>query len=419
MAKPSGRAANGRSSVYQGEDGRWHGRVTMGVRDDGRSDRRHVSGRTQREVAQKVRALERARDSGQASAAGRAPTVETWLTHWVERVAAPGVRPKTLAGYRTAVYRHLIPRLGKHRLDRLTPEHIEAMYAALLADGLAAGTVHQAHRTLRTALGEAFARGRIAVNPAVRAKAPRLVETEIEPLDLRDARRILATAETLPNGTRYAVALALGLRQGEALALSWDDVDLSESAPTLSVRRALQRHVWQHGCPTAAPCGRKRGADCPQRHGGGLVLVPPKSRAGRRTIALPQPLAQALRVHRTRQLQQRLAAGSLWVDHNLVFSQVNGRPFDPRADLRDWKRLLAAAGVRDARLHDARHTAATMLLVQGVDPRTVMDLLGWSNITMTRRYQHVVDELRTEAARRIGDLLWGETASTSTPTIRV
>ena len=86
-------------------------------------------------------------------------------------------------------------------------------------------------------------------------------------------------------------------------------------------------------------------------------------------------------MHRTRQLEQRLAAGQLWVDRNLVFCQPNGRPLDPRADLRDWKCLLAAAGVRDARLHDARHTAATMLLVQGVDPRTVMDLLGWSNIT--------------------------------------
>lgn len=401
-----GRAANGRSSVYRSDDGRWHGRVTMGVRDDGRADRRHVTGRTQREVVQKVRALERARDGGQVAAPGRPPTVEAWLTHWVERVAAPSVRAKSLAGYRTAVYRHLVPRIGAHRLDRLTPEHIEAMYAALLADGLAPATVHQAHRTLRTALGEAFARGRLVVNPAVRAKAPRLVEAEVEPLDLRDARRILVAAEEVRNGTRYALALALGLRQGEALALAWDDVDLDESTPTLTVRRALQRHVWQHGCTPPKSCGRKRGADCPQRHGGGLVLVPPKSRAGRRTIALPHPLAQALRAHRVRQLEQRLAAGSMWVDHNLVFCQANGRPLDPRADLRDWKRLLTAAGVRDARLHDARHTAATMLLVQGVDPRTVMDLLGWSNITMTRRYQHVVDELRVEAARRIGALFW-------------
>ena len=142
------------------------------------------------------------------------------------------------------------------------------------------------------------------------------------------------------------------------------------------------------------------------------MLVAPKSRAGRRTIALPQPLVQALRDHRRTQREQRFAAGPLWVDHDLVFCQPNGRPIDPRADLRDWKRLLTRAGVRDARLHDARHTAATLLLVQGVDPRTVMDLLGWSQVAMTHRYQHVVTELRAEAARRVGLALWGGTETT-------
>lgn len=107
-------------------------------------------------------------------------------------------------------------------------------------------------------------------------------------------------------------------------------------------------------------------------------------------------------------------SGTAWEDRGLVSCQPNGRPLDPRADLRSWKRLLAAAGVRDARLHNARHTAATLLLVQGVDPRTVMDLLGWSHITMTRRYQHVVGELRAEAARRVGVALWGDISSTET-----
>ena len=125
MVEERRRAANGRSTIYRGDDGRWHGRVSVGVRDDGRADRRHVTGRTQREVAQKVRALERARDSGQVASPGRAPTVESWLTHWVERVAAPSVRAKTLAGYRTAVYRHPVPRIGKHRLDEVVPVFVE------------------------------------------------------------------------------------------------------------------------------------------------------------------------------------------------------------------------------------------------------------------------------------------------------
>ncbi|HVU62132.1 MAG TPA: tyrosine-type recombinase/integrase [Mycobacteriales bacterium] len=395
------RRSNGESSIYRDRNGRWHGRVSMGTTDDGRPDRRHVTAATQRDVAAKVRELERARDTGRAATAGRAPTVQVWLTHWVERIAAPSVRPKSLAAYRTAVYRHLMPGIGRHRLDRLTPEHIESMYAAMLDSGLSPGTVHQTHRTLRTALGEAFNRGRISTNPAARARPPRLTDLEIEPLTIDEAKAILAAASVLPNGVRFSIALALGLRQGEALGLQWNDLDLDADPPTLTVRRALQRIVWRHGCGQPATCGRTRGADCPDRTGGGLTLVPPKSRAGRRVIPLPPPLVQQLRTLR----DQRVATEG-WADKGLVFCQPDGRPLDPRADLRSWKALLNAANVRDARLHDARHTAATMLLVQGVDSRTVMDLLGWSHITMTRRYQHVVDALRTDATRRVAELLW-------------
>ncbi len=96
----------------------------------------------------------------------------------------------------------------------------------------------------------------------------------------------------------------------------------------------------------------------------------------------------------------------MWEDHGLVFCQPTGRPIDPRADWASWKALLAEAGVRDARLHDARHTAATLLLVQGVNARTVMDIMGWTEARMLSRYQHVVDELRRDAADRMGQALW-------------
>ncbi len=179
------------------------------------------------------------------------------------------------------------------------------------------------------------------------------------------------------------MALALGLRQGEALGLLWDAVDLD--AGTVTVRRALQRQA-----------------------GKGLVLVEPKSRAGRRTIKLPDALRDALRVHRVRQAEQRLAAGNEWEDRGFVFCQPTGRPVDRRRDWQDWKSLLKAAGVRDARLHDARHTAATLLLQQGVPARVVMDILGHSQISLTLgTYSQVVPELAQEAAERMGNALWG------------
>jgi integrase len=133
-----------------------------------------------------------------------------------------------------------------------------------------------------------------------------------------------------------------------------------------------------------------------------------KSRAGRRTIALPGPLRDALRAHRMAQLAERMAAGSQWQDFDLVFCQENGRPVEPRSDHRAWRALLADAGVPQARLHDARHTAATLLLQQGVPARVAMEMLGHSQISLTLgTYSHVAPALAEDAARRMGDALWG------------
>ena len=396
------RAPNNAASIYQGADGRWHGRVTMGVKDDGSTDRRHVSAKTEAEVIRKVRALEKDRDAGRVKRPGRAWTVEKWLDHWLENIAAASVRPKTYAGYQTAVRRHLIPGLGGHRTDRLQAEHIEKLYAAMRAKKLKPGTVHHTHRTLRVALNEALRRGQIVQNPVLVARPPRLEEEEIEPFTVKEAQRILAAAADRRNGVRYAVALSIGLRQGEALGLKWPDVNAA--AGTLTIRRALQRHTWRHGC--GGECGKKRGADCPDKHGGGLNIVDTKSRAGRRVVGVPRPLMRALMAQREAQNAERRTAGDRWIDEGWVFAQPNGKPVDPRADYEEWRELLRAADVRPARLHDARHTAATMLLVLKVPTRAVMDVMGWSNASMTGRYQHVPAEVLTGIANQVGGLLW-------------
>jgi integrase len=273
--------------------------------------------------------------------------------------------------------------LGHHRLDRLQPEHVEAAWRALADEGLSPATVLVHHRILSRALKVAMQRGRVARNVVTLVDAPTAVRPEVVPLSTDDVRAVLAAAAEAPNGARWSVALALGLRQGEALGLLWEDVDLDEGM--LTVRRALQRVK-----------------------GKGLVLVEPKSFAGRRSLALPPPLVEALRRHRAWQLQQRLAAANVWQDGGYVFARADGKPIDTRADWGAWKRLLQAAGVRDARLHDARHTAATLLLQQGVAPRVAMQLLGHSQISMTMHYTHVVPELARDAADRMGQALWGE-----------
>ncbi|MCX4576077.1 site-specific integrase [Streptomyces sp. NBC_01571] len=395
------RQPNGRSSIYLGKDGKWHGRVTVGIRDNGKPDRRHVERKTRAEVTTAVRELEKQRDGGTVRKAGRAWTVETWLTHWVESIAPLAVNENTMVGYGVAVRKHLIPALGAHRLDKLGPEHIERFYGKMQADGRRAGTIHQIHRTFRTALNEAVRRGHLTRNPVQLAKAPRLSEEEIEPYTVTEVQRLLRTADGRRNSARWAVALALGLRQGEALGLKWADVDLRRGV--LMVRRSRRRPHYAHGCGDR--CGRKAGY-CPQRERTNPETADTKSRAGRRSVGLPAQLVDLLKMHKARQDAERDAAGSDWTDEGWLFATPVGRGTPPRTDYDDWKELLRDAKVRDGRLHDARHTAATVLLILGVSERAVMGLMGWSTTAMAARYQHMVDTVRDEVAQRVDGLIW-------------
>jgi integrase len=132
-----------------------------------------------------------------------------------------------------------------------------------------------------------------------------------------------------------------------------------------------------------------------------------KSRAGRRGIGLPDELFDLLMAHKEMQAKEREHAGSEWHEGDWMFAQPNGKPIDPRADHAEWKALLEETGLRDARLHDARHTAATMLLLLGVPERAVMEFMGWSNTAMAKRYQHITAGIRRDVASRVGSYLWG------------
>ncbi|MPZ61582.1 MAG: tyrosine-type recombinase/integrase [Propionibacteriales bacterium] len=396
------RNPNGRSSIYHGSDGKWHGRVTMGIRDDGKPDRRHVKRKKRADAVAKVRELEKERDSGRVRKPGHKWTVESWLTHWLHNIAKDSLRQTAFDAYEVAVRVHLIPGIGAHKLDRLQPEHLERLYARMLANGSKPGRVHQVHRTIRTALGVAVKREHIGRNPAAIAKAPSLTDDEeVEPYSVDEIQKILTEASKLRTAARWAIALSIGLRQGEALGLKWEDIDLD--AGTLRVRRARLRPKYEHGC--GGTCGRKAGL-CKQRKQVTPDVGPLKSKASRRTIGLPPELIVVLNTHREAQSREREAARQLWHDEGYVFTTPTGRPLNPNSDFHEWKALLEATGVRDARLHDARHTAATMLLALGISHRAAMDVMGWSTMEMVKRYQHVTDPIRQDIAQRVGGLLW-------------
>jgi len=396
------KTANGRSSIHRraGSTG-WVGWVSFGVDPStGKRLRKKVTGQTKTAVAAKVAKLEADRDGGYTGTG--AVTVEAWLDLWIATKVG-SVRPKTIIGYQVD-RAHIVRSLGGVELTKLTPEHIEQLYAEILASGCGPATTTHVRATLSAALNTATRRGRIARNPVTAATSPRLVSARVEPLSEAETHRVLAAAAGGRNAARWYLALLVGPRQGEVLALTWENVDLT--AGTIHIRRSLARAPWRHGCGSV-PCGGKRGADCPQRHGGGLVTGPVKTAAGERTVALPAGLTAMVRAHRTAQTAERLRAGSSWHDTGHVFTDERGGALDPRRDWGRWKELLAEAGVRDARLHDARHSSATFALLDGPDPAVVMARHGWGSRAMLDRYQHAVETAQVAAAAKTDARFFG------------
>lgn len=275
---------------------------------------------------------------------------------------------------------HLKPNLGKHQLSALTPQHVQALLNEKLAAGLSPRTVTYLRAVLRRALNQALRWGLVARNVAALTEPPKAVRFQATALTEGQAVALLATARGDRLEALYAVALALGLRQGEALGLRWQDVDLE--ARTLTVAVALSR------------------VD------GKLVLAEPKTATSRRTLPLPTELVAALKDHRARQNAERLRTGERWHDNGLVFTTGIGTPISPRNLVRDFQALRERAGLPPMRFHDLRHSCISFLAAQGVPARTAMEIAGHSQITLTMNvYAHIGDEAKRAALGGLGRLL--------------
>ncbi|OLF04712.1 site-specific integrase [Actinophytocola xinjiangensis] len=432
------RTANGRSTIYLGADGCWHGRVTMGIKDNGKPDRRHIKRKgdgAYDAVVEAVQQLENQRKEGvQPTPRDKSQTVAEWLTYWLEEIARPHIRYKTYEGYENDIRKHLVPHIGAHKMARIQhePERFEKIYSQLAKAGLGQYTRNHVHITARAAFREAKKRKVITENPFEIVKAPRVEEEEVDPYEVEEVRDILEAALQRRNGARFVLALAIGTRKGESIAFRWSW--LNKKTKVLRVRRQRQRHTYEHGCadpaacvstrhkikPCRQPCRShkrkcpppcrpgcvKHAMHCPERIGG-MVDVDVKSQAGRRGVRLPDQLFDLLMDHEKTQAAERELAGDAWIENDFMFTQPNGKPIDPRSDHNEWKALLTAAGVRDARLHDARHTAATVLLILGVPLPVVMEIMGWSNAKVAKRYLHVISTIQVNVAAQLNTLLWG------------
>lgn len=339
--------------------------------------------------------------------------VEKWARKWLNEIAVKDVRPKTAASYRTTIERYIIPAIGSRQLRKLTPDHVRQVEAFVLAQGLSSRSAALSYQVLSLLLESARREGHVTRNVADLVKRPRTAKSELTILTADHALKVLQTASGWPPplGTdrlvsRWWAAFLTGARQGELLGLEWDRVDFTNGVLDLSWQ--LQRLAWEHGCDT--PCGHKRGNECPQRKltspndwenkhlVGGLYLSRPKSEAGKRTIPLVSPLLELLEARLRESVQEPNP-------HGLVWTQPNGRPIDPSADNRAWHALLALAGVPDARLHDARHSAASLLMKANVKIDVITKILGHSTYAMSREYIDLDMPQAVEGMNRMSALL--------------
>lgn len=370
----SRRRTNGDGSIFLRQNGLWCGAL---VTPDGK--RKYVYGATRNDVRKKLIALIHSKDAGLFVDAG-GMSVPQYLDRWLSDVVKSSVRPGTYAGYEVNVRLHIKPALARIPLESLTPLHVQTLLNQKLREGLSPKSVRYVHQTLRTALNQATRWGLIARNPAAQVDGPKVERFEISPLTPDEARRFLAAVRGDRLEALYSVALTMGLRQGEALGLRWQDVDLDMGY--LRINKQLQRINGQ------------------------FQLVEPKTSRSRRTLALPASIVVGLRDHLRRQLEERSTMDSPHDDRGLVFTTNRGRPLDGTVVSHHFHRQLDKAGLAQRRFHDLRHSCATLLLVQGVSPRVVMDVLGHSQIALTMNtYSHVIPELKRDAADRMEELI--------------
>jgi integrase len=292
------------------------------------------------------------------------------------------VRPSTWAEHRSKVEVHLAPALGHVPLQRLGPGHLNTLYADLLERGLSARTVLHVHATIRRALADATRWGLVPRNVALLASPPRPARTELQVWTAADLRGFLAHVQGDRLYALWLLAASTGMRRGEVLGLQWPDVDLARAR--VGVRRSLVTVGHQ------------------------VVVSEPKTAKGRRSVALDPATVATLKAWRRHQTAERLAWGPAWTDAGLVFTREDGRPLHPREVTRAFTRHVLAAELPIIRLHDLRHTHATLALAAGVHPKIVQERLGHANIAITLdTYSHAVPALEEQAARTVAALVFG------------
>ena len=342
---------------------------------------------TKKDAEKRLAELLHQLDTGMFMKPGKT-TLGEFLERWLKDYAWPNLAPRTAEGYEHIIRRHLIPALGNTALTQLKPEHLQRYYSEKLSGGRCDGkgglsprTVRHHHVNLHTALESAVKWGLLSRNPADAVSPPRCQRPEWHTLNEDDISTLLEAAKATPYYTLFYLALYTGMRRSELLALRWCDVDLLLCQ--IYVTRTLH-----------------------QLRDGSIVYRAPKTAKGRRMIALSPSATLVLREHKEKQELDRDMLGITLTDDNLVFSQLDGKPLLPNTVTHAWIKLVRRNGLGDIRLHDARHSHASLMLKQGTHPKIVQERLGHASIGITLdTYSHVAPGLQEAAADRFDKMV--------------
>jgi integrase len=370
MAKKRGQ---NEGTIYKRKDGTWAAQVSI----QGRRLTKYT--KTQSEARTWLRTTLNQVDNG-ITFLGAQMELGKYLEQWLVTVKT-SVRPKTYEQYKQIVTSHIVPILGHIKLKDLRPDHIQTLYNTKLKSGTSNRMVIMIHTVLHLTLNQALKVGLIGRNPSDAVIKPKLVKKEMKTLTDTQVQTLLLAVRGTRHEVLYQLAVTTGMREGELLGLKWADLDWVTRQ--VKVQRQLQ---WISGQ--------------------GLVFSEPKSIAGRRVIVVGTATIEKLREHHQRQQWERLAAGDRWVENDLIFATTIGTPSNWRSLYRSFKKLLQTSNLPNIRFHDLRHTAATLMLQQGINPKIVQERLGHSQISLTlNTYSHVLPNMQEEAAEKLDQLI--------------
>lgn len=356
-------------NIRQRPDGRWEARYTV------EGKRKSVYGETQKEVRQKLTAIQADLDNGIYQAPTNL-TLSVWLDTW-QKDYLGDVKPRTVDSYKNTVRLHILPAIGKVKIQSLSTAQIQTFYNGLQRAGLSAKTIKNIHGVLHRALNDAVSIGLIRFNPCTACKLPKVMKPEINPFDEKQMAGFLNAIRGHKYENLFILTLFCGLRQGEVLGLSWDCVD----SGVITINKQLQR----------------------VRDGSHSYLLAPTKNDKARYIKPAQTVLNALQSEQVKQNLARLKAGPAWNnDKNLVFTDEFGHSLSAQTVYLHFKKIAADIGAPQARFHDLRHSYAVLALKAGDDIKTVQSDLGHHTAAFTLdTYAYVTEQMKQESADRM------------------